>query len=288
MNANIEIPKGEIAAFCQRHRIRRMALFGSVLRDDFGPESDVDVLVAFEPDVRLGWDFFSVAEELSQILGRKADMHTFESVANKQNWLLREEILGSAEAVYERGPGYESWPQEGRDEPLKTGGKRRDDRVPLLDMLIHAREAVDLFSGISRADLEEDRIKGISTHTRSGSDRRSGQPSLAAGRRNATQKCRGAKSSEHAMWWRTTMTKWTSTSSAILCGTICRRSSVSWKPLLEKRSSPCCVARRKRTPCLPPSGALRSGLKPRLGSRCAALETLARHSRASGNPVGGA
>ena len=161
MNANIEIPKGEIAAFCQRHRIRRMALFGSVLRDDFGPESDIDVLVAFEPDVRLGWDFFSVAEELSQILGRKADMHTFESIANKQNWLLREEILDSAEALYERGPGYESWPREGRDESLKGGGKRRDDRVPLLDMLIHARKAVDLFGGVSRADLEEDEIKEL-------------------------------------------------------------------------------------------------------------------------------
>ena len=161
MNANIDIPKREIAAFCQRHRIRRMALFGSVLRDDFVPESDVDVLVEFEPDVRLGWEFFSVTEELGRILGRKADMHTFESIANKQNWLLREEILGSAEALYERGPGYESWPQEGRDEPLKTGGKRRDDRVPLLDMLIHARKAVDAFGRVRREDLEEDWIKEL-------------------------------------------------------------------------------------------------------------------------------
>ena len=161
MNSNIDIPKREIAAFCQRNRIRRMALFGSVLRDDFGPESDVDVLVEFEPDVRLGWQLFDVSEELGRILGRKADMHTFESIANKQNWLLREEILGSAEALYERGPGYESWLQEGRDEPLKVGGKRRDDRVPLLDMLIHAREAVDLFGGVRRADLEEDEIKEL-------------------------------------------------------------------------------------------------------------------------------
>lgn len=155
MSMQIEIPKDAIAAFCRRNRIRRMALFGSVLRDDFGPESDVDVLVEFEPDVRLGWEFFEVSADLGQILGRKADMHTFESIENKQNWLLREEILGSVEALYERGPGYESWPQEGRDKPLKTGGKRRDDRVPLLDMLIHARKAVDLFGGISREDLDE-------------------------------------------------------------------------------------------------------------------------------------
>ncbi len=159
MSMQIEIPKDAIAAFCRRNRIRRMALFGSVLRDDFGPESDVDVLVEFEPDVRLGWKFFAVSAELGRILGHKADMHTFESIANKQNWLLREEILGSAEALYERGPAYESWPQEGCDKPLKTGGKRRDDRVPLLDMLIHARKAVDSFGEVSREDLENDWIK---------------------------------------------------------------------------------------------------------------------------------
>ncbi len=55
MSARIDIPKEEIAAFCQRNHIRRMALFGSVLRDDFTPESDVDVLVEFEPDARIGY-----------------------------------------------------------------------------------------------------------------------------------------------------------------------------------------------------------------------------------------
>ena len=52
MSARIDIPKEEIAAFCQRNHIRRMALFGSVLRDDFTPESDVDMLVDFEPDAQ--------------------------------------------------------------------------------------------------------------------------------------------------------------------------------------------------------------------------------------------
>ena len=55
MSARIDIPKEEIAAFCQCNHIRRMALFGSVLRDDFTPESDVDVLVEFEPDARIGY-----------------------------------------------------------------------------------------------------------------------------------------------------------------------------------------------------------------------------------------
>ena len=55
-----------IAEFCQRNRIRRLALFGSVLRDDFTPESDVDVLVEFEPDARVGFAFVTVQDELSK------------------------------------------------------------------------------------------------------------------------------------------------------------------------------------------------------------------------------
>ena len=61
-----------IAEFCQRNRIRRLALFGSVLRDDFTPESDVDVLVEFEPGARVGFAFVTVQDELSNILGRRA------------------------------------------------------------------------------------------------------------------------------------------------------------------------------------------------------------------------
>ena len=161
MNAKIEISRDAIAAFCQRNRIRRMAFFGSVLRDDFGPESDVDVLVEFEPDRTPGFAFIDMQDELSAILGREADLHTFKAIESKQNWLLRAEILGSAEMLYERGPGYESWPQEGRDETLETGGKPRDDRVSLIDMLIYARKAVDSFGEMSRADLEGDWIKEL-------------------------------------------------------------------------------------------------------------------------------
>ena len=161
MNAKIQISRDAIAAFCQRNHIRRMAFFGSVLRDDFGPESDVDVLVEFEPGRTPGFAFIDMRDELSAILGREADLHTFKAVERKQNRLLRKEILGSAEMLYERGPGYESWPQEGRDKPLNPGGKRRDDRVSLLDMLIYARKAVDSFGAVSRADLEGDWIKEL-------------------------------------------------------------------------------------------------------------------------------
>ena len=161
MNAKIEISRDAIAAFCQRNHIRRMAFFGSVLRDDFGPESDVDVLVEFEPGQTPGFAFIDMQDELSTIFGREADLHTFEGVESKQNWLLRAEILGSAEMLYERGPGCESWAREGSDKPFRAGGKRRDDRVSLLDMLIYARKAVDSFGELSREDLEGDWIKEL-------------------------------------------------------------------------------------------------------------------------------
>jgi predicted nucleotidyltransferase len=102
MNVRIDIPKKEIAAFCQRNHIRRMALFGSVLRDDFTPESDVDVLVEFELGQTPGLEFITMQDELSEILGRQVDMYTFKGVESSRNWLLREEILSSAEVQYEQ------------------------------------------------------------------------------------------------------------------------------------------------------------------------------------------
>ena len=102
MNPRIEIPVDRIAAFCQRNHISRLALFGSVLRDDFAPESDVDVLVKFEPGTRVGLAFINLQDELSNVLGRRVDMSTFEGVERSRNWLLRAEILDSAEVVYEQ------------------------------------------------------------------------------------------------------------------------------------------------------------------------------------------
>ena len=91
-----------IAGFCRRNRIRRLALYGSVLRDDFTPESDVDVLVEFDPGARVGLAFVTAQDELSSILGRRVDMSTFRGVEESRNWLLRAEILDSAEVVYEQ------------------------------------------------------------------------------------------------------------------------------------------------------------------------------------------
>ncbi|MCP4369973.1 MAG: nucleotidyltransferase family protein, partial [Deltaproteobacteria bacterium] len=73
----IKIPPNEINTLCRRYHICELALFGSVLRDDFGPDSDVDVLVEFEPEARIGFlKFFEIENELEAIIGRKIDLVT--------------------------------------------------------------------------------------------------------------------------------------------------------------------------------------------------------------------
>jgi predicted nucleotidyltransferase len=96
MGLKIKAPKEEIAAFCRRHHIRKLAFFGSVLRDDFTPESDVDVLVEFEPGHTPGLAFFAMQRELSEILGRKVDLNT----ANDLSPYFRQEVLDEAEVLY--------------------------------------------------------------------------------------------------------------------------------------------------------------------------------------------
>lgn len=82
MSAQIHIPKNEVSDFCRKNRIRRLSLFGSVLRDDFGPESDVDVLVEFEEDARVGLITLSGIEiELSGLMGRRTEMHTVKGLS---------------------------------------------------------------------------------------------------------------------------------------------------------------------------------------------------------------
>jgi uncharacterized protein len=76
MGARIAVDHDKVVEFCRRHHVRKLAFFGSVLRDDFGPESDVDVLVEFEPGHVPGLRFFEMEVELSEILGRKVDLNT--------------------------------------------------------------------------------------------------------------------------------------------------------------------------------------------------------------------
>ena len=100
--ARLHFPKDKVSEFCRRHHIRRLALFGSVLRDDFTAESDVDVLVEFAPGKTPGLAFITIQDELSEILGRRVDLHTFSGIERSRNWLLREEILKTAEIQYEQ------------------------------------------------------------------------------------------------------------------------------------------------------------------------------------------
>jgi hypothetical protein len=93
----INIPKEKIAEFCRRHHIRKLALFGSVLRDDFRPESDVDVLVEFEPGHTVGLiRMAGVERELSNIMGRKVDLRTPQDLSR----YFREEVVRSAEVQF--------------------------------------------------------------------------------------------------------------------------------------------------------------------------------------------
>jgi uncharacterized protein len=100
-NAGIMPSRTEIAAFCERHHIRKLSLFGSVLREDFGPESDVDVLVEFEPGYVPGFfRLFDLEDEVSRLFrGRKIDLRTPQDLSR----YFRDEVVAHAEVQYARG-----------------------------------------------------------------------------------------------------------------------------------------------------------------------------------------
>lgn len=96
----IDIPKREVADFCRRRGIRRLSLFGSVLREDFRPDSDIDVLVEFRPERVVGWEIIEIEDELSQLFGG----HRVDIVNPKYlNARLKDRILASARVQYEEG-----------------------------------------------------------------------------------------------------------------------------------------------------------------------------------------
>lgn len=97
MRPGIDIPRERVEEFCRRNHVRRLALFGSVLRDDFGPDSDVDVLVEFEPGHVPGLAFFRLQQELSEILGRPVELHTPRFLSPH----FRDRVLEQAEVQYD-------------------------------------------------------------------------------------------------------------------------------------------------------------------------------------------
>ena len=96
MSPQIAINREQIADFCRRHHIRRLALFGSVLRKDFRPDSDVDVLVEFEPGQRVGLAFFAMQDELSDLFGHGVDLNTPGFLSR----YFRDEVLAEADVLY--------------------------------------------------------------------------------------------------------------------------------------------------------------------------------------------
>ncbi len=101
MGIRIKIPDEKITGFCRRNHIGSLGLFGSVLRDDFRPDSDVDVLIEFEPGQEPGlMELVAMQDELSEILGRKVDMVERKAVERSENYIRRRHVLESVEPVY--------------------------------------------------------------------------------------------------------------------------------------------------------------------------------------------
>lgn len=98
---HIDVPRERIAEFCKKWSIREFAFFGSVLRDDFGPKSDIDVLVTFAADARHTlFDLVDMEDELREIFGRDVDLVSKRGVESSRNSIRKTAILDSAEAVY--------------------------------------------------------------------------------------------------------------------------------------------------------------------------------------------
>jgi len=100
----VEISQDEIASFCRRWKITEFALFGSILREDFRPDSDVDVLVTFAPDAQ--WRFYDLIDmqaELEAMLGRQVDLVERRLVENSENYIRRKHILEHSETIYVAG-----------------------------------------------------------------------------------------------------------------------------------------------------------------------------------------
>ena len=92
----IQVPRQDLEAFCKKNHIRKLAFFGSVLREDFKPDSDIDVLVEFERGRTPGLAFFSMQNELSEILGRKVDLNTPGFLSK----YFREQVMREAKVQY--------------------------------------------------------------------------------------------------------------------------------------------------------------------------------------------
>jgi uncharacterized protein len=98
MDLDVFLSSKQLRSFCQKHHIRQLSFFGSVVRDDFGPQSDIDVLVEFEPGHTPGFDFFMMEVELSQLLEHKVDLQTLNFLSPE----IRRSVLSETVPAYEQ------------------------------------------------------------------------------------------------------------------------------------------------------------------------------------------
>ncbi|KAB3547615.1 MAG: DUF86 domain-containing protein [ANME-2 cluster archaeon] len=132
--ARIDLPEEEIAKFCKKWGVLEFSFFGSVLTDDFHPDSDIDVLVTFEEDSKHTlFDLVHMQDELKQIFGREVDLLTRRGVEQSRNYIRRKSILSSLEQSISR------------------------DMAHLLDILLAAKDARDFTAGIDEAAFLSDR-----------------------------------------------------------------------------------------------------------------------------------
>jgi predicted nucleotidyltransferase len=101
LQERLKITAEQLAEFCRRWQVAELALFGSILRDDFHPNSDIDVLVSYQPTAKRGlFEKMHMQEELESLFHRKVDLVSKKAIEQSHNWLRRRNILDSAEVIY--------------------------------------------------------------------------------------------------------------------------------------------------------------------------------------------
>ncbi len=149
VRARLRAPRERIAAFCRKYHLRWLAAFGSVLRDDFRPESDIDVLYALEPGRRI--NRFAAADELAALFGHTVDFIALPDL----RWRIRDRVLADAETLYGEPP--EGYARSGRPR-TQEWDVVKDENLYLGDMLDTAREARNIVAGRTRAEYDSNRM----------------------------------------------------------------------------------------------------------------------------------
>lgn len=155
---HLSIPYDEIAAFCERHHIRKLSLFGSVLRGDFresgNDPSDVDVLVEFEEGYTPGWEYYSWGDELTTMFGHPADLKTAQELSK----YFRDRVLAEAVTIYDSQVTSGGANQVLHYPAIEAPTTAERDRVALQHVMDESERVLAFIRGHSRRDLDDDRV----------------------------------------------------------------------------------------------------------------------------------